>query len=62
MLANRVDQLREPVAGDEILPILHRRLLGAAPDPSAASQVAQVTRTSSPRCGAPMPRTRARSM
>ena len=42
MLANRVDQLREPVTGDEILPILHRRLLGAAPNPSAASQVAQV--------------------
>ena len=42
MLANRVDQLREPVTGDEILPILHRRLLGAAPDPAAASQVAQV--------------------
>jgi len=39
-LAARVDQLREPVTGDEILPILQRRLLGAAPDPSAASEVA----------------------
>jgi hypothetical protein len=39
-LAARVDQLREPVTGDEVLPILQRRLLGAAPDPSAASEVA----------------------
>ena len=39
-LAARVDQLREPVTGDEILPILQRRLLGASPDPSAASEVA----------------------
>jgi hypothetical protein len=30
-LASRVDQLREPVAGDEVLPILHRRLLAATP-------------------------------
>jgi hypothetical protein len=39
-LASRVDQLREPVTGDEVLPILQRRLLGALPDPSAASEVA----------------------
>ncbi len=39
-LAARVDQLREPVTGDEILPILQRRLLGASPNPSAASEVA----------------------
>ncbi|MDL1960612.1 MAG: DUF499 domain-containing protein [Deltaproteobacteria bacterium] len=39
-LASRVDQLREPVTGDEVLPILQRRLLGAALDPSAASDVA----------------------
>lgn len=39
-LAARVDQLREPVTGDEVLPILQRRLLGAQPDPSAASDVA----------------------
>jgi len=39
-LAARADQLREPVTGDEILPILQRRLLGASPDPSAASEVA----------------------
>jgi len=41
-LAARVDQLREPVTGDEILPILQRRLLGAAPDPSASSEVVTV--------------------
>lgn len=39
-LAARVDQLREPVTGDEVLPILQRRLLGSPPDPSAASKVA----------------------
>lgn len=39
-LAARVDQLREPVTGDEILPILQRRLLGAAPDNSLATEVA----------------------
>ena len=39
-LAARVDQLREPVTGDEILPILQRRLLGATPDPGMASEVA----------------------
>ena len=41
-LAARVDQLREPVSGDEILPVLQRRLLGEAPDPSHASEVAAV--------------------
>jgi uncharacterized protein DUF499 len=39
-LAARVDQLREPVSGDEILPILQRRLLGASPAPGVASEVA----------------------
>jgi hypothetical protein len=39
-LAARVDQLREPVTGDEILPILQRRLLGATPDPVVAGEVA----------------------
>ncbi len=39
-LAARVDQLREPVTGDEILPILQRRLLGAAPDHGTATEVA----------------------
>jgi hypothetical protein len=39
-LAARVDQLREPVAGDEVLPVLQRRLLGAKPDPATALQVA----------------------
>lgn len=39
-LAARVDQLREPVTGDEILPILQRRLLGAPPDHGVAAEVA----------------------
>lgn len=39
-LAARVDQLREPVTGDEILPILQRRLLGAPPDSAVASEIA----------------------
>jgi len=39
-LAARVDQLREPVTGDEVLPILQRRLLGTAPDPATATDVA----------------------
>jgi len=39
-LASRVDQLREPVSGDEVLPILQRRLLGSAPDASTATEVA----------------------
>jgi len=39
-IAARVDQLREPVAGDEILPVLQRRLLGARPDEAAATEVA----------------------
>jgi hypothetical protein len=39
MLANRVDQLREPVTGDEILPILQRRLLGGVPDTAVREQV-----------------------
>jgi len=40
-LANRVDQLREPVSGDEILPILQRRLLAQEPPKDAARQVAE---------------------
>lgn len=39
-LASRVDQLREPVSGDEVLPILQRRLLGGAPDASSVTEVA----------------------
>ncbi len=39
-LAARVDQLREPVTGDEILPVLQRRLLGSAPEASSATEVA----------------------
>ncbi|MBF0182505.1 MAG: ATP-binding protein [Magnetococcales bacterium] len=40
-LAARVDQQREPVSGDEILPILQRRLLARAPDPQTAAEVAE---------------------
>jgi uncharacterized protein len=40
-LASRVDQLREPVSGDEILPILQKRLLGEKPPEPAATEVAQ---------------------
>jgi len=40
-LANRVDQLREPVSGDEILPVLQRRLLAQDPPKDAAQQVAE---------------------
>ncbi len=39
-LAARVDQLREPVSGDEILPVLQRRLLGAPPEFEIAEGVA----------------------
>ncbi len=39
-LAARVDQLREPVSGDEILPVLQRRLLGAPPEFQIADSVA----------------------
>jgi hypothetical protein len=39
-LASRVDQLREPVTGDEILPVLQRRLLGAQPSEAVATEVA----------------------
>ncbi|MGC8761967.1 MAG: DUF499 domain-containing protein, partial [Bryobacteraceae bacterium] len=41
-LAARVDRLREPVSGDEVLYVLHRRLLGGAPDPAVALEVATV--------------------
>lgn len=39
-LAARVDQLREPVSGDEILPVLQRRLLAAPPPVQAATAAA----------------------
>jgi hypothetical protein len=39
-LAARVDHLREPVTGDEVLPILQRRLLGALPDKAMATEIA----------------------
>jgi len=39
-LAARVDQLREPVTGDEILPVLQRRLLGGSPDRAASTEAA----------------------
>lgn len=40
-LASRVDQLREPVTDDEILHVLHRRLLDGEPPPDAAREVAE---------------------
>lgn len=39
-LTGRVDQLWEPVTGDEILLVLQKRLLGGKPPEAAASQVA----------------------
>ncbi len=39
-LAARVDQLREPVSGDEVLYVLQRRLLGGLPDPQSVLEVA----------------------
>jgi len=39
-LAGRVDQLREPVTGDEVLAVIQRRLLAAQPDPDLANEVA----------------------
>jgi hypothetical protein len=40
-LTARVDAKREPVAGDEILPVVRRRLLAQLPDPPAASLAAE---------------------
>ena len=40
-LASRVDQLREPVTGDDVLQILQRRLLRAPPSREAAAEVAE---------------------
>jgi hypothetical protein len=40
-LASRVDQLREPVSGDDVLHIIHRRLLGAAPSAKDATAVSE---------------------
>ena len=39
-LTSRIDQVREPVTGDEVLAVVRRRLLGADPDDSVANQVA----------------------
>lgn len=44
-LAARVDQLREPVTGDDVLPILQRRLLGGPPDPKTADEVSLAYQT-----------------
>ncbi len=44
-LAARVDQLREPVTGDEVLPILQRRLLGAPPAAMAVDEVSLAYQT-----------------
>jgi hypothetical protein len=40
-LANRVDDLRQPVGDDEIIGVVKRRLLAAEPDPNHAATVAQ---------------------
>jgi len=40
-LTARVDAKREPIVGDEILPVLQRRLLAELTDPRAADQVAE---------------------
>lgn len=39
-MAARVDQLREPVTGDDILPILQRRLLGGTPSRKITAEIA----------------------
>ncbi len=39
-LASRVDQIREPVTGDEVLCVIQRRLLGKVPPAQVASDVA----------------------
>jgi hypothetical protein len=44
-LTSRVDAKREPVVGDEILPVLRRRLLAEAPDVGAAMATAEVFAT-----------------
>ncbi len=49
-LASRVDQLREPVTGDEVLQILRRRLLGAPPPAEAAGDVAEAYAKVVPAC------------
>jgi hypothetical protein len=40
-LTSRVDAKREPVVGDEILPVLRRRLLAESPDSDAAQAAAE---------------------
>lgn len=40
-LTSRVDAKREPITLDEILPVLHRRLLAETPDQAAAAAAAQ---------------------
>ena len=44
-LTSRVDAKREPVVGDEILPVLRRRLLAESPDPGAAQAAAETFAT-----------------
>jgi len=44
-LTSRVDAKREPVVGDEILPVLRRRLLAESPDPDAAQAAAETFAT-----------------
>lgn len=40
-LVSRVDQVREPVTGDEVLAVVKRRLLGAEPPANAAQEIAK---------------------
>jgi hypothetical protein len=44
-LTSRVDAKREPVVGDEILPVLRRRLLAESPDSDAAQAAAEAFAT-----------------
>ncbi|MFH1009850.1 MAG: DUF499 domain-containing protein [bacterium] len=41
-IAARVDQMREPVQGDEVLPVVQRRLLGEFPPADRTQDVAEV--------------------
>lgn len=41
-IADRVDQLREPVQGDEVLHVIKKRLLGGTPPDDAAQKAADV--------------------
>ena len=55
-LAARKDQRREPVAGDEILAVIQRRLLAGLPDPEAALPAASAYQDIVTQMHRPMPR------